>query len=310
MMSLLQDIKNVNIGMMTFTYDCVPSVQNCNTRDNYAQLIHNVVDIDAGGNKASLQQSVANMLPRTNTPITASLYEAAMAMTGRKKGRALGNYPNPILSECQQNHIVILSDGIANSDVPQSQIETLIGAGACGTGAANGEFCGLELAEWLQDTDHRPESIKKNPITVHTIGFAINTPFLKDLAEAGGGAYKQASNGAELATVFDEILTEVKDVDTTFVPPVTSTDKLNRLSQSDDLYFGMFTPSLKPQWDGNLKRYKLDLDSQGNVVIKDGSSPSKNAISDDTGFFADNARSVWSSSPDGADVTQGGLPAK
>lgn len=310
MSSLLADIQNVNIGLMTFTLDCLPSDDNCTTLDHYAELIHNIVDIDEGNNRASLQNSVASMLPRTYTPITAALYEATMVMRGGKRGRQAGNYPKPILSDCQQNHIVLLSDGNANQDVPKTEIENLIGANACGTGNATGEYCATQLASWLNNTDHRTESAKLNPINVHTIAFDINTPFLSELADAGGGGYKQARDGEELVEVFENILKEVKDVDTTFVSPVTSTDQLNRLSQSDDLYFGMYSPSLKPRWPGNLKRYTLDLDNQGNVVIKDGSRPPKNAISEATGFIADDARSIWSSSIDGPDVTLGGAASK
>lgn len=312
MVDLLQDIKNVNIGIMRFTYDDCPTsppLPGCDTRDNYAKLIHPVADIDAGNNRTSLQESIRSLLPRTNTPITASLYEAAMVMRGGPRGREGGNYISPILSECQQNHIVILSDGIANSIVPQAQIEALpgMGAGSCGVGSATGTFCGLELAKWLHDTDHRPGGDVNN-IKVHTIGFAINSPFLQNLADVGGGGYRAPNNAQELSIVFQEVLKEVKDVDTTFVNPVTSTDRLNRLGKSDDIYFGMFTPSLKPQWDGNLKRYKLGIDNLGNIVIKDAAN--QNAISDATGYFADGSRSIWSDNIDGPDVTKGGAASK
>ena len=312
MTSLLADVENVNIGLMTFTYECPGGAATCDTRNNYATLIHPITDIDLPGSRASIQNSVNAMLPQTNTPITASLFEAAMAMTGGRNGNTGGNYTNPILSECQQHHIVILSDGIANSDVPKAELEALIAPGlSCPAGDPTGEYCGVELAQWLSTTDHRPESGGSvNAIKVHTIGFAINSPYLENLAAAGDGGYKQASDGAELSTVFDEVLTVVKDVDTTFVNPVSSTDSLNRLSNSDDLYFGMFTPSLKARWNGNLKRYTLDLDTAGNVVIKDGSSPPRNAISPTTGYFADDARSIWSASADGADVTLGGAASK
>jgi len=310
MNTLLQTIKNVNIGMMTFTYDCLRTgPDGCLERENYARLIHPVVDIDEGSNRATLQNSVSEMLPRTNTPITAALYEAAMAMTGGKKGKLPGSYTSPILSECQQHHIVILSDGIANSDVPQHDIQTLIGK-SCGPGTAKGEYCGLQLAQWLAETDHIPggESPKKNPINVHTIGFTLNNTFLEELAEAGGGGAKRADNGSELAEVFNEILTEVKDVDTTFVAPVTSTDRLNRLGNSDDLYYGMFNPSLKPKWDGNLKKYKLAVDNTGEIIIKDAND--NYATDDDTGYFSDSSRSIWSKSTDGAFVTKGGAASK
>jgi hypothetical protein len=70
-----------------------------------------------------------------------------MAMAGGEAGRLAGNYPNPMLSECRQNHIMILSDGMANSDVPKIEIESVISAHSCGVGIAKCEYCGLELAQ-------------------------------------------------------------------------------------------------------------------------------------------------------------------
>ncbi|MDB4224052.1 PilC/PilY family type IV pilus protein [Granulosicoccus sp.] len=321
--NILSSIQNVNIGIMEFTHECVPSPESCDSRKNYAEIIHYVEDIDMPGNRESLINSVEAMRPRTNTPITAALYEAALHMTTTEDTTGRDpKYRPVILSECQQNHIVILSDGIANSDVPTAGIETLMNtstgpdfvSGSCpADGPATGDYCGVELAAWLNNNDHlpissSPASPKINPISVHTVGFAVNSEYLEDLADAGGGAYYFAEDSTELADVFDQILTEVKDVDTTFVTPVTSTDRLNRLGQSDDLYFAMFNPSLKPQWDGNLKKYTLGLDSAGNVVIKDVNGD--DAIDPATGYFADGAKSVWSNLTDGAFVTKGGAAAE
>jgi type IV pilus assembly protein PilY1 len=333
--SILADIKNVNIGLMTFTYDCLGV--SCSARDNYAKILNGseVKDIDLPAHRANLRAQVGAMLPRTNTPITAALYEAAQAMLEGTKGRPLGTtaqYNEVIKSECQQNHIVLLSDGVANSSVPKAGIEALFATNTshdlfsntpmtCAPVAAaaqTGEYCGRELAWWLGNTDHTLETpLKKKPITLHTISFAMDqnggvqgNTFLEDLATFGNGGFYDAGSADELADAFNTILTEVKDVDTTFVKPIANTDQLNRLSQSDDLYVGMFTPSLKTRWDGNLKRYKLEVDNLGNVIIKDNSTPPQNAVSNDTGFFKDSSKSIWSATADGADVTKGGAASK
>lgn len=114
------------------------------------------------------------MLPRTNTPITAALYEVAKVMTAGTNGPpATADRHKVILSECQQNHIVFLTDSIANSDVPNVRINSLIGGRSCPAGA-NGEDCDWELANWLNTNDHHSDSLKINPLFVHTIGFAFD----------------------------------------------------------------------------------------------------------------------------------------
>src|SRR5699024_783001 len=61
----------------------------------------------------------------------------------------------------------------------------------------------------------------------------------------------------------------------------------------------MFEPQTDSVWEGNLKRYRLD---EG--VIRDVNG--LNAIDADTGYFARDSRSWWSSVVDGQDVVKGG----
>jgi type IV pilus assembly protein PilY1 len=79
---------------------------------------------------------------------------------------------------------------------------------------------------------------------------------------------------------------------------------LDHFAQSrhlDALFVGMFAPREGARWPGNLKRYRLRL-ADGAVLDADG----RRAIDPTTGLVADDARSDWSATADGADVEAGG----
>jgi type IV pilus assembly protein PilY1 len=207
-------------------------------------------------------------------------------------------YISPIQDlQCQtNNHIVLLSDGQANNNHSVSKIQNLLGQNCTGNG---GERCGLNLVD---NISNRETSVIDARITTHTIGFAANSTannFLNKLALQGGGGFYQASSSEDLVTVFETILRQVKDVNTTFVSPGVAVNQLNRLTHRDELYFALFRPAEGALWPGNLKKYRIDGD-----VIKD--SQGNSAVDSSTGFFRENSHSYWSALADGNDVRQGG----
>lgn len=207
-------------------------------------------------------------------------------------------YISPITDlQCQtNNHIVLLSDGEANSNHSVGKIEALLGQSCGGSG---GEKCGLDLAKNIGDTG---DSVIDARIVTHTIGFAANATannFLNQLALQGGGGFYQASNSDELVTAFQQILKTVKDVNATFVSPGVAVNQLNRLTHNDELYFALFKPAEGALWPGNLKKYKINGDQ---ILDKNG----LNAIDEGNGFFSENAHSFWSTLADGNDVREGG----
>lgn len=212
-------------------------------------------------------------------------------------------YTSPLADSCQTNHIVFLSDGAATSNTARDKVKSLIGATSCDPSTGN-DACGVELAHWLQETDHNQNMSRKQNITTYTIGFNINSNLLSNIASAGGGTYYDAASAEELVTVFQNILGDVLAVDTSFVAPGSTVSQFNRLTHRNDIYFALFKPDSRPSWDGNLKRYYVGADSEGNVVIQD---VNKNAAVDESsGYFVDNAKSWWSDSVDGGAVELGG----
>ncbi|WP_395340940.1 PilC/PilY family type IV pilus protein [Ningiella sp. W23] len=203
--------------------------------------------------------------------------------------------------QCQvNNHIVLLSDGIANNNHSVDEIEALLGKSCTGAG---GEKCGVDLVKNI--TDGGTSKIGAQ-VKTHTIGFATGddaNTFLRKLAEDGGGSFNTANDSESLLAAFTKILRQVTDVNTTFVSPGVAVNQNNRLTHRDELYFALFRPEEGTMWPGNLKKYKV----RGGVVVD---SKGVSAVDSGTGFFNVNAHSYWSMNPDGNDVRKGGAASR
>ncbi|MDM8559264.1 PilC/PilY family type IV pilus protein [Candidatus Parabeggiatoa sp. HSG14] len=96
------------------------------------------------------------------------------------------SYISPIKSNCQSNHIVLLTDGLATRHTSLDMVKGLINNSDCLESykdidnpgetikVSKNEECGIDLADFLIATDHvnRREGDKNN-IVLHTIGFQL-----------------------------------------------------------------------------------------------------------------------------------------
>lgn len=217
-------------------------------------------------------------------------------------------YISPIQNQCQQNHIVLLSDGEATSNTADGKVRTMTGLSGCDTSYDSDEECGRELATWLKNTDHSTSLTGTQNIITHTIGFNLSTPqFLQDIAANGGGTFYPAESSDDLLQAFKNIFNSVSKRDTSFVAPSASVNQFNRLKHRDDLYFSLFKPEATARWDGNLKRYRLaSSTTSASIVDKFGAE----AINPATGEFNAATTSFWSDVVDGGVVTKGGAAAE
>ena len=217
------------------------------------------------------------------------------------------NYISPIKYECQDNHIIFLSDGSPSrwnlDEVPGTPY---FGATSSCAGSGDGK-CGEEILAFLQDNDQIDDSTLSDDqkVTTHTIGFNFaGSTYLQDLASAGGGGFYEASTASQLTTVFTQIFADVLQAPTSFVAPAVSINTFNRLTHRDELYFALFEPDDKPRWSGNMKRYRLDTSGASPIVVDVLDNP---AVSSVTGFFTSSAKSWWSDVTDGEDIREGGF---
>lgn len=220
------------------------------------------------------------------------------------KNGATPTYISPIESECQQNHIVLLTDGSASSIPPREKVEAYTGE-ECSVPDKENEVCGIELAKWLNTNDIAPNINGDQNIQTHTIGFNLADPtFITNIANDGGGNFYEAESAAELLNAFKNIFVSVNSTDTSFVAPSATVSQANRLKNSDDIYFALFKPGSTARWSGNLKRYKLSAEKGEDADILDVND--KIAVDTETGRFYENAQSWWSKSADGDSVLLGG----
>lgn len=239
----------------------------------------------------------------SNLQITPS---AASARTG---GSAASNtYQSPLTdADCGENtYIIYLTDGLPVSDTgSNSVIQTLTGE-SCGSGDG---ACLAALAGYMY-TNNIGGAANTN-ITSYFVGFGSDFStgstgfnYLSTAATAGGGQAYSASNISTLTDVFNTILQQVSDTNTTFTAPSVAVNAFNRTQNLNDLFVSVFSPTVNRHWEGNLKKYRI---VDGVIYDQD------NQVAVQDGFFSSSARSFWSDTDDGADVTKGGaaneLPA-
>ena len=245
-------------------------------------------------------------------------------------------YISPFNTEltCATNHQVLLTDGEAfngNSDGVQTKTRTMTGVSPCYTNNSSflrsdhiahtysdDEVCTVDLIEFMHEQDQSTTLANNQIVKTHTIGFALNdddaTQFITDMANLGGGDVYAAASAGELVSVFESILTDVKNDPTSFVSPALATNAFNRLLSRDEVYFGLFTPQLSEAWLGNVKKYNICVDVDSGFIgcdslddlgkILDASGAEAVDTSDDK--FKDTAQSIWSGVVDGKATTQGG----
>ncbi|WP_432471145.1 PilC/PilY family type IV pilus protein [Amphritea sp. HPY] len=221
-------------------------------------------------------------------------------------------YTSPITESCQQNYIVLLTDGFAYGNAAADKAKTMMGytdTQSCAytstkRGKNDGE-CGEELADFLSSSDQLGALANDQTVKTYTVGFDLDDPWLKSVAVNGQGAYFTAGNSAALVDAFDQILKSISAIDTTYVEPSVTVNQFNRFSHRDDIYYSLFKPQETAKWLGNLKKYRL----AGNParVVDDEGNP---AIDEARGFFRSTARSEWSVDEDGNKVELGGAAYK
>lgn len=299
-----------------------------------------VADLRLSG-RATFDYSVSSTVP-PDRPAGCTETNLGSTTCNLEKWTGVRRYKSPITHGCQSNNIILLSDGEPNSGGVRSgdsspnnkSAEELIGdligddscVGAVTTNTSSTRtLCGRELTTFLFSQDQVSDSrlAGDQSIKTHTIAFgadvesptSVGGSFLRGLSEGGGGGrFYSATSTAQVAAAFDAIISDILDQGTTFVAPAVTVNTFNRLTNRNELYFALFTPSGGVNWRGNLKRYELkQLTGSGQPQIYD--QLGALAVDASTGFFNQNACSFWTPScadgaRDGADVAKGGAASK
>ena len=257
-----------------------------------------------------------------NTPSMESYSEMARYFLGKEQEYAFEDvkdrvgmidgtdiYDSPLTTDsCGSNNIVLLTDGFPTNDADYYQaVESLTGQRRCNRGY-NGRygsyFCQEALASWLYDGTRNDVGV---PIKTHTIAFSndddIDALMRRVSAAGGGGVHAKARNATELTTAFEDIINSVTVENGTLAAPGVAVNQLNRFRHLDQLYYALFKPSTNVRWEGNLKRYRVSLESNNPQIVDENDVP---AVDPNNGFFIETADSWWGVSVDGSDATAGG----
>ncbi|MCM2312005.1 MAG: PilC/PilY family type IV pilus protein, partial [Steroidobacteraceae bacterium] len=233
-------------------------------------------------------------------------------------------YKSPVVDTCAKNFIVLLSDGTTEQDNdvdgPVQQLpgfNTTVGK-SCDpdpyldvTGTPPPSQCVDDMAEHMLGSDLRPNTAVPgvNNVNTYTVGFKLGSDtnanaarqLLQETADRGGGQFYEAGNAVELKDMFGKIVREILTLNTSFSAPAVTVNAFNRTQNLNDLYMALFRPAFNYRWTGNIKKYQLDpLD--GDIL----DANNKPAVDPGSGFFFNNARSFWSATADGSDITAGG----
>jgi type IV pilus assembly protein PilY1 len=322
--NLINKMQDVNVGVMKFNIEEVCDDSGyCSPRTESGGHIMSP-PVDVVTNKGDLTALVNTLVPVGNTPLSETLAEAARYFRGDSPSydddpilsvvSSGGDpYVSPVQYQCQKNYAVFLTDGAPTADNTDAAISTYIGkdCGSFDSNDTNGS-CLDEVAGFLADGDLSVSLEGDQYVITHTVGFATAQDLLSDTAVAGNGNYYLADNEAGLEAAFDRIYQAVKAQGTTYVSPGVAIDTFDRLNNLNTLYYALFQSDKGAIWNGNLKRYKLEIrtDSAGNNVAVIVDENGNAAIDETTGFFKETAQSWWSPVADGPEVALGGAASQ
>lgn len=307
--TLLTRIDGVNVGLMATNFDQGGSV------------LHAIEDI--GTARAALIDSVRGLTAEGWSPLAETLYEAGQYFAGRtvhygdEHGSQVSvarsrdpdgggaRYASPMRFGCRKNFIVLLTGSAPAEDVDaDGRVTALpgfseaVGPGCDGTGDG---ACLDDMAAYLFAADLDPARPGQQGVVTHVVGIAADDPLLAATAARGGGAYFTTDDGASLQAALTNVVTSIRETQTSFTAATVPVNGFNRLRHGDRLYLAVFRATGNAHWPGNIKQYRL-RGSDGAIL----DARSLPAIDPLSGWFLPDSRSLWSTGADGEDVASGG----
>lgn len=270
-------------------------------------------------NRQALLEMVQATSASGNTPLAETLFEAMRYFDGGPSAYGYNdgsNYTSPIAASCQQNYVVIITDGMPTDD--NSSVLNDLGKSpdpvntACSNGLCSGITDSLndrlpDIAWYMHNTDLSSAYAGDQTVTTFTIGFgqigsdADAVSLLQQTARVGGGKAFLASDGADLSSALQQIMGQIFQVDSSFVAPVVPISPENRTYSGNRVYLGFFRPQQNSEWLGNIKKFGLNASG----VVVDANNVA--ATDPTTGAFKTSAVSYWDTSADGGKVDAGGV---
>jgi type IV pilus assembly protein PilY1 len=146
-------------------------------------------------------------------------------------------------------------------------------------------------------------------IITYSIGFTENNSLLERTATQGHGKYFYTVNAQQLASAFQNIVSEILEKTSSFVAPIVPVSRMERTSAGDKIYLALFQPNLDQVWSGNIKKFGVvQSGAQVGQIIDINGLPALG----DNGQILATSHSYWPSPilenrMDGSDVEKGGV---
>lgn len=293
-------------------------------------------------NNTKILKAVDNLPADGATPITETLWEAYLYMTGQQidfadgiqdRDKAVDNnkyYKSPFRNDDKGNkellrcdnsiNVILMTDGDPsndsdrNSNIKKLHNSIFIDAIPFESGEYKNSYL-VALAKILHGTKQtQVDLFSETPdivdtARVYTIGFGTGmSQGGKDLldmtARVGGGKYLHADTADELSKALNQTISQIREENSSFTSPSFASNNVDQTRSKNAIYFTMFYPEIGTRWQGNLKK----LEVSGNKIVD---TKGVKAL-DSNGLIDKNAHTFWpdaDSAADGNAVKQGGVNA-
>ena len=227
------------------------------------------------------------------------------------------------LSECAQNHVIVLSDGYPSADDDWSRISGVTFTDSDGDGWTEDPYQYSnppddyfdDVGHWMYTHSIVDKSSVSDPansyanVRSHMLSFTMSSPLMVDAAEESGGVFIAAFNKQQLISAFYSLGILIAN-SISYTAPVVSVDTTNKTQSGEYIYMTFFKPK-SPNWLGNLKKYKVSYKTRSDCNWSDSAwvVVDKNDIdaTDCDGVFKDTSVSFWTDQEDGGEVEAGGV---
>ncbi|MEG3757925.1 PilC/PilY family type IV pilus protein [Pseudoalteromonas carrageenovora] len=290
-----------------------------------------------GTDKADLLQEINDLPAAGSTPMTETLWEAYLYITGQEidfadnisdRDKSVDNgtkYSSPFEQSddaplrCDNSiNVIMMTDGDPTNDTQRdTKIKNVHNSLFTDnipfeSGRYDDSYL-VALAKILHGTSdtqvdlYTPTSDVLDTGRLYTIGFGTGMSqggidLLDKAASVGGGQYLEARTAEALSEALKNTISRIREVNDSFSSPSVASNNVDQTRSRDAVYFAMFYPETGARWRGNLKKLKVSgsdmLDSQGN-----------SALGAD-GLIDENAKTFWLPNGEPADgnlVAQGGV---
>lgn len=223
-------------------------------------------------------------------------------------------YRSPMTDPCQSNFIIFISNGpgsdsTSDSTVVKNKLATYAGTTPTEvTLNPNGEQSNWsdEWARWEAGNDISTLDGTQNILT-YTVDIyssttgqsASHTALLKSMSGGSDRYYHvpaaDATSASVIAAKLNDVFRKIQAVDSVFAASTLPVSVNVRGTYLNQVYMGVFRPdqNASPRWPGNLKQYKLAVNSDGGLFLADANGvPIENSS---TGYVSPTVTSYWTS---------------